>query len=255
MEDQCSSFNWEFWFEEEGGEELWHSLKGSTLELETKVASTKEEIIRKEDELVHLKYFLNRAIKERDEAESKCQTIMLDILMLQEQLEQEREHQQLQKLQEIDPNNEQQAKESQYANPHFTSSEAAERIGVESQDIESVMQPQLMSSPWAEALVAGKPLPEKGKLLQAVMEAGPLLKTLLVAGPLPQWQHPPPPINSIEIPPVTISRPPIQSLLDQNSSIITSNGCFSHKRSLPFSDDGSDIFSSNTKYQKKVVLF
>ncbi|KAH7289286.1 hypothetical protein KP509_31G068400 [Ceratopteris richardii] len=35
-------------------------------------------------------------------------------------------------------------------------------------------------------------LPEKGKLLQAVMQAGPLLHNLLLAGPLPQWKYPPP---------------------------------------------------------------
>lgn len=40
-------------------------------------------------------------------------------------------------------------------------------------------------------LVKGKVLPEKGKLLQAVIEAGPLLKTLLVAGSLPRWRNPP----------------------------------------------------------------
>lgn len=48
------------------------------------------------------------------------------------------------------------------------------------------------------------PLPEKGKLLQAVMKAGPLLQTLLLAGPLPQWRQPPPPLTAIEIPPVTM---------------------------------------------------
>ncbi|KAL6011240.1 hypothetical protein ACLOJK_001685 [Asimina triloba] len=48
-----------------------------------------------------------------------------------------------------------------------------------------------------------RPLPEKGKLLQAVMDAGPLLRTLLVAGPLPQWRNPPP-VHSLQIPPVSI---------------------------------------------------
>lgn len=43
-----------------------------------------------------------------------------------------------------------------------------------------------------ECLVKGKALPEKGKLLESVMEAGPLLQTLLVAGPLPSWRNPPP---------------------------------------------------------------
>ncbi|XP_021912561.1 uncharacterized protein LOC110826255 isoform X2 [Carica papaya] len=54
-----------------------------------------------------------------------------------------------------------------------------------------------------DKLVKGKTLPQKGKLLQAVMEAGPLLQTLLVAGPLPQWRNPPP-LQSFKIPPVSI---------------------------------------------------
>ncbi|TKY62233.1 hypothetical protein E2542_SST12089 [Spatholobus suberectus] len=41
-----------------------------------------------------------------------------------------------------------------------------------------------------DKLVCGKPLPQKGRLLQTVTEAGPLLHTLLVA-PSPQWQTPP----------------------------------------------------------------
>ncbi|XVE59203.1 hypothetical protein DITRI_Ditri05aG0026800 [Diplodiscus trichospermus] len=52
-------------------------------------------------------------------------------------------------------------------------------------------------------LAKGKTLPQKGKLLQAVMEAGPLLRTLLVSGPLPQWRNPPP-LQTFKIPPVSI---------------------------------------------------
>jgi hypothetical protein len=52
-------------------------------------------------------------------------------------------------------------------------------------------------------LVKGKALPQKGKLLQAVMEAGPLLQTLIVAGPLPRWRNPPP-LQPFKIPPVSI---------------------------------------------------
>lgn len=52
-------------------------------------------------------------------------------------------------------------------------------------------------------LVKGKTLPQKGKLLQAVMEAGPLLQTLIVAGPLPRWRNPPP-LQPFKIPPVSI---------------------------------------------------
>ncbi|KAH7294238.1 hypothetical protein KP509_28G062200 [Ceratopteris richardii] len=51
-------------------------------------------------------------------------------------------------------------------------------------------------------------LPEKGKLLQAVMQAGPLLQNLLIAGPLPQWRYPPPQLSIMDI-----SKVP----MDQNS--------------------------------------
>jgi hypothetical protein len=43
-----------------------------------------------------------------------------------------------------------------------------------------------------EMLAAKRPLPEKGQLMQAVMDAGPLLQNLLVTGPLPKWRNPPP---------------------------------------------------------------
>lgn len=52
-------------------------------------------------------------------------------------------------------------------------------------------------------LVKGKTLPQKGNLLQAVLEAGPLLQTLVVAGPLPRWRNPPP-LQTFHIPPVSI---------------------------------------------------
>ncbi|KAJ6323259.1 hypothetical protein OIU77_012980 [Salix suchowensis] len=42
-------------------------------------------------------------------------------------------------------------------------------------------------------LAQGKVLPQKGKLLQAVMDAGPLLQSLLITGQLPQWRNPPSP--------------------------------------------------------------
>ncbi|KAL6212916.1 hypothetical protein ACLB2K_018131 [Fragaria x ananassa] len=41
-------------------------------------------------------------------------------------------------------------------------------------------------------IAKSKSLPQKGKLLQAVMDAGPLLKTLLATAPLlPRWRNPP----------------------------------------------------------------
>ncbi|KAG8066963.1 hypothetical protein GUJ93_ZPchr0005g16087 [Zizania palustris] len=43
-----------------------------------------------------------------------------------------------------------------------------------------------------DMLAMKKPLPQRGRLLQSVMEAGPLLQNLLVAGLLPRWRNPPP---------------------------------------------------------------
>jgi len=42
-----------------------------------------------------------------------------------------------------------------------------------------------------DMLASKRPLPQKGRLLAAVMEAGPLLQNLLVAGQLPRWRNPP----------------------------------------------------------------
>uniref|UniRef100_R7VYM3 Uncharacterized protein n=1 Tax=Aegilops tauschii TaxID=37682 RepID=R7VYM3_AEGTA len=62
-----------------------------------------------------------------------------------------------------------------------------------------------------EQLAAKRPLPQRGQLLQAVMEAGPLLENLLVAGPVPQWRNPPPvqPIPSPVISAPSGSRAPM----------------------------------------------
>ncbi|KAH9545952.1 hypothetical protein CY35_12G072000 [Sphagnum magellanicum] len=51
----------------------------------------------------------------------------------------------------------------------------------------------LPEPPEADLQVMLSSLPEKGKLMQAVMDAGPLLQTLLMASSpqLPQWRHPP----------------------------------------------------------------
>ncbi|KAL6841099.1 hypothetical protein ACP4OV_029068 [Aristida adscensionis] len=58
-----------------------------------------------------------------------------------------------------------------------------------------------------EAALARR-LPEKGRLVEAVVSAGPLLQTLLLAGPLPRWRHPPPapPPGGADIPPFNPGR-------------------------------------------------
>ncbi|XP_039062864.1 uncharacterized protein LOC120207475 [Hibiscus syriacus] len=54
-----------------------------------------------------------------------------------------------------------------------------------------------------DTLIKGKPLPEKGRLLEAVVDTAPLLETLMITGQLPNWRNPPPlPFNLVgsEIP-------------------------------------------------------
>ncbi|VFQ76711.1 unnamed protein product [Cuscuta campestris] len=56
-----------------------------------------------------------------------------------------------------------------------------------------------------DGLARGRPLPEKGKFLTAVLEAGPLLQTHLLAGPLPRWRNPPQ-LKPFHIPQVSLAR-------------------------------------------------
>ena len=56
-----------------------------------------------------------------------------------------------------------------------------------------------------EKLAKRRPLPQKGNLLEAVLEAGPLLQTLMVAGSLPRWRNPPSLVPYHQIPPVDFS--------------------------------------------------
>ncbi|XP_019449096.1 PREDICTED: uncharacterized protein LOC109351876 [Lupinus angustifolius] len=54
-----------------------------------------------------------------------------------------------------------------------------------------------------DSIAKVRPLPQKGKLLEAVMDAGPLLQNVLLAGPVPNWRNPPP-LQHIKVPPLTI---------------------------------------------------
>ncbi|CAN4126589.1 unnamed protein product [Withania somnifera] len=243
MEDQCSPLSWPYnYFLEEGIEELKHSLVYTTLELENTVISAHEELARKDEEILQLKDLLTRIVKERDEAQGKCQRLGMEKSYSNNNnnapissgttiSHDSQEHDQILKG-VVDSNN----------------------IGVLSNssdcDENNVVSPPLLVQDLMEKVVVKKPLPEKGKFLQAVMEAGPLLQTLLLAGPLPQWQHPPPQLNSIDIPPVTITSP-IPRLLNQDSSM------FWAKRDIVAAGfntvEGIDTTTAITSKYQKVV--
>ncbi|MED6184756.1 hypothetical protein PIB30_050651 [Stylosanthes scabra] len=186
MEYECTPLSWEFFYQEEQGlEELRHSLLFTSLELEATIESAKVEIASRECELHNVNELLAIAIKERDEAQAKCKKLELQATT-------------------TTSNN-----EENEIQPGSYSSSASESEQNSSSSSINQNQNQSRTTSFEEVmmeLAEKRPLPEKGKLLKAVVEAGPLLQSILLAGPLPQWQHPPPQLTSIEIPPITIPK-------------------------------------------------
>ncbi|CAN4115041.1 unnamed protein product [Withania somnifera] len=276
MEDQCSPLSWPYnYFLEEGIEELKHSLVYTTLELENTVISAHEELARKDEEILQLKDLLTRIVKERDEAQGKCQRLEMEKILLQQQQVQLQFQFQFQKQNQNNLVIESAPISSGTTISHDNQEHDQilkgvvdsnnNNIGVLSNssdcDENYVVSPPILVQDLMDKVIVKKPLPEKGKFLQAVMEAGPLLQTLLLAGPLPQWQHPPPQLNSIDIPPVTITSP-TPRLLHQDSALSSSPGaspgaraCFGQKRDVAAvgfnTVEGIDT-TTTSKYQKVV---
>ncbi|KAL8551632.1 hypothetical protein ACS0TY_000636 [Phlomoides rotata] len=225
MEEQCSPLSWAFYYQDEGVEELKHSLLYSTLELEAAVISAHEEISRKDDEILQLKDFLAAIIKERDEFKAKCQQLVLEKQLLFQQV-----HSSNQQLLDCPISSGTTSNEED--NIDFSPSDCDDNIVVPSPGRKDARPlPPLPIPDMTDKIPVKKSLPEQGKFLQAVMEAGPLLQTLLLAGPLPQWQHPPPQLNSVDIPPVTIPSPTTK-IMHQDSCLVSpsTSGGFTNKR-------------------------
>ncbi|XP_074272271.1 uncharacterized protein LOC141596119 [Silene latifolia] len=181
---------WPFYYQAKSMEELRQSLFYTTLELESTRLTAQEEITKREQEIIHLQQLLNKSIKERDEAQDKYRHLVVEKLLVQQN--HHPKHSANSSI-EDEPNLKKDGfstlsdcEESIVSSPPRMATE-----GVLPENALQVFSPK-------------KPLPEKGKLLQAMMNAGPLLQTLLLAGPLPQWRHPPPPLETFEIPPVQI---------------------------------------------------
>lgn len=224
----------------------------STLELEAAILSAHEEISRKDDEIIQIKDLLAKIMKERDEFQAKCQNLSMEKQLLLQRLQ----------VQACPP-----GQVDQPISSNTTISNQDESIDLSPSHCDD--NNAIMGSPGCKdtlplhpsldeplilditnKLSPKKPFPEKGKFLQAVMEAGPLLQTLLLAGPLPQWQHPPPQLNSIDIPPVTITSPRVQ-MLHHESPILSPSGGFTNKRALVI-NNGEGLFDPppHSKHQK-----
>lgn len=163
-----------------------------TMELHETRLRAEEDVKSRDDQIRHLKELLSAAVRERDEAQRTCKKIVFENLLLRRRLLKQSPDSGISSVEDDHP-----------------------RRGIDSANAsdcdESIASsPQRMPAAAAElptGMIKG-PLPERGKLLQAVVGAGPLLQTLLLAGPLPQWRHPPPPVDPYEIPPPPVVMPP-----------------------------------------------
>ncbi|XP_057479133.1 uncharacterized protein LOC130766474 [Actinidia eriantha] len=239
MDNQRSPLlTWAYYCQGKSMDELRQSLLYTTLELETTRLKAQEELKMRDDQLNHLKDLLKEAISERDQAQEKCRRLLFEKILLQQTAP-------ISGISSI----EDEPRLGIDSHNGFSSSDCEESI-VSSPVVDPIPPPPqpLPLPPMVEEqvipLVGDKPLPEKGKFLQAVMKAGPLLQTLLLAGPLPQWRHPPPPIESYQIPPPPVAIPPPPQLLHQDS-VLNING----KRGLCESS-GSP---TEAKYQRVVL--
>ncbi|CAI0410887.1 unnamed protein product [Linum tenue] len=269
MEDNCSphsAIGWGSFYQDEQVIEEFKQYVLYTSELETTIVSAREEIANRDLEILHLKELLSNTTKERNEARLQCQKLILDKSTLQQQQQQQLLLLHHLKLKHKEAEEEATAPASVSSGASITPDEQlAAPAAIEGSPAETQQRCGAEVDDVVEKLAADRTLPEKGKLLQAVKDAGPLLQTLLLAGPLPQWQHPPPQLDAIEIPPVTIPSSSLSSpaaaaaavgrLIHQesfsSSSSPPSNACFGVKRSLELCDSPA---SPNKKCHKLDLL-
>ncbi|CAH2065417.1 unnamed protein product [Thlaspi arvense] len=239
MDQSNALLTWTYFSHGKTTEELRQTLVYTTMELEQTKLVAQEELKKRDEQLIHLEDVLTKTLKERDEALEKCHNLLFDNLLLQQQQKQNHITPPLSGASSIEDEQLQPQPQIQ-SNKSFSSSDTEESI-MSPSVVDPVKMNQASQAEIMATLLLEKPLPEKGNLLQAVLKAGPLLQTLLLAGPLPQWRHPPPPLETSEIPPVTVLPPQFQIP-------VVNNGCgnSNKKRALSISD-GSN---SETKYQK-----
>ncbi|EAY92918.1 uncharacterized protein [Oryza sativa Japonica Group] len=154
--------------------ELRQALLRALAELDAARAAHQAELRRMESEAARLAALVASAAAERDELRRHCHSLLLLL------------HHQSQPAAPPTPT------------PQVSSLPAAHVVAVPAVADELAA---LDAADEAELEMAlARRLPEKGRLVEAVVSAGPLLQTLLLAGPLPRWRHPPPPAPA-DIPP------------------------------------------------------
>ncbi|KAL7084917.1 hypothetical protein ACP275_14G251400 [Erythranthe tilingii] len=240
MDNQTSFLlNWTYSHQDKSMDEELRQTLLLTMELEETRVKAQDELRMRDEQITELQQLLSLAIQERNEAQEKCQKVLFEKLLLQKQLQHQRTpNSGVSTIEDDDPRR----------GIDFSSSDCEESI-VSSPPHHHLPPPP---PPTAELpVVIDRPLPEKGKFLQAVMKAGPLLQTLLLAGPLPQWRHPPPPLDPYQIPPPPLLIAPPPPLLHTHHPINQDpNNCGrinTRKRDL---FERSDSSIDQSKHQK-----
>nr|AFK41255.1 unknown [Medicago truncatula] len=166
--------SWAYYYQGKSMDELKQTLMYTTMELEQTRVTVQEELRKRDEQLHNLKELFNKVIRERDEAQEKCQRLFLEKLLFQQQKQQNQDP--LSGISSIE-DEQIQKRGIESSNNGISLSDCEESI-VSSPQQTRTEQPMMMM---IDSIAKDKPLPEKGKLLQAVMKAGPLLQTLLLA--------------------------------------------------------------------------
>ncbi|XP_062084879.1 uncharacterized protein LOC133791013 [Humulus lupulus] len=215
-------------YQEQNINELNHKLHCTKVELESVKMEAKEQMTKSEEYLKNLLDLLKSALKERDEARYQLQKAQLMLSNSQTELPNMFAQLQPESLLLLPA-----AKANSSITESNSLSETYNHHSHGSSPVESffdaaVSSPELSNFNMADSshmgfsigsvpappkidpgtvvienLSKGKTLPQKGKLLEAVLNAGPLLQALFLAGPLPKWRNPPP-LQPFKIPPVSI---------------------------------------------------
>ncbi|CAK9229804.1 unnamed protein product, partial [Sphagnum troendelagicum] len=177
-EQQQLSLSWPLFLLALGLEEMRHLLMRATLELDSARAVAEAEAEAHEVQVRHLQELLAATQRERDEAREQ-------LLGLQGHL----------------------SRSSSMSGRHgsVARTDSVPNSGLSSgmfQSVAGIPTHVLPEPPGADLHAMLSTLPEKGKLMQAVMDAGPLLQTLMMASSpsLPQWRHPPPALETLDLP-------------------------------------------------------
>lgn len=238
-------------FNLQGIDELKQKLLYTTIELESVKMEANQEMIKNKENVKNLLNLLQLAYKERDEAKNQLHKV-LNKLHFQPESPLVKANSSITESNSLSADNNtfnNAASGSPVVESFFDAVSSPDFSSFNVGDSHNVDPCNLV----IENIVKGKKLPEKGRLLQSVMEAGPLLQTLLVAGPLPRWRNPPPLQPLKLLPPVLINSPRMCSSSMLNfSSVASDSSCFNHQNAL-VSTPNSSIFASqfhSTKRQR-----